>query len=879
MAAPEEEAGREPEEFSLREMQARKRRPWGGGGPHDRRSTDRMASAPGFERVDLRHYADLLTRRKGTVLMVSLMVLGSSVVLSLRLPDVHRAVVKIALRPEAESSAGANPLIPFSQVNMDKVVSQATLKPVFYEAARQLRAGARQVEPLYGKIPDPMLKTLETYFLEGEELVTASERVQVARFAATLLRDLYRDRLARPAGAPAEAQAWLRSEFAVEASAAALLGRSEAAGDLSEDDRAALEAAGLRMLRGIFSVKELQQMRLHDFLKLSPQELRTVQGMDSGSVEEGVTAELSQVAGGEMIYLVCTGTDANLVALRANAVGVAFVARDIGRQQEGGQRIEAALQDMVCTRKADLEAKRAVIQEERRKVAVQGGGGSALPVDIHLLIDQLRESRKEAENSRVRLELARVRASQLQARLAEEPSSEKTQVVFEDFRAKEFAKKEMELAVLLETYREGHPKVHTLKRELETLRKQIAENREKADIPSSFVMGRNPVRDMLVSRLSEAQEEEAGLEQSLPTQEAKLKDLETRLGSLRQHEEIVIRKLADEEAILADAVKAIEENLVQARITKDSTLGILRIDEQAVLPAARVGPNRMQNYVLGLLVGMALGIASAFFLEYLDHTIQTTAELQHVTSLTPMGIIPVARPGQERLSPEDPQTELSEVYGVIRNNIRHGSRQAPERMLLVVSALPGDGKSLACANLAVSYALEGSHTALVNADIRSQTRACTAGMPTSRPMTVGLADFLSRDLPLEEVLYPSMTPGLTILPAGDRVSNPARLLRSERMQKLLKTLEQRFGVVIIDCPAVLPVVDATLISHQARGVLLVVACGQTPIPAVNQCLARLRHVRSPLIGVVLNKVREVPSGHFYYGYGYSSRGVGKGREA
>lgn len=859
-----------PPEFSLREMEEKKRGPPPAPRPFGER---RKGDAP-QGRADVRNYLDILRRRKWTVALVCALVLCSTAFLSLRLPDIYRAKVTLSLRPEVEAGGARNPLMPFSPPNLDKVASQVTMKPVFYAAARLLRSHAQQMEPFSGKIPKDMLPLLEAYFLEGQELISPEELAAVTAFADTLMVTLYKERLAQGGQSPDTAAGWLANAFKISPAVPALLDRLNGDGrPLSEAEELTLRGEGLSLLKGLFSDKDLRVMRRRDFLRLSPAEIRTLLALDSVQISSGISAETSLAGGGELLYVACTGGEPNLVAMRANAVAIAFVMRDVINQQEGGEQTEEALMSLLAARKTELAAKRREIQDEQGKLV--RSGESPLSADTTLLLDQVRQIRQEVEQGRVKRDMLRIRAEESRKRIASEPVFEKSSITYQDPRVAELQKKEMDLSVALETYHEEHPKVAVLRREIGTLKRQIAKGQQE-ETPASYTQARNPVRERLQERLLEAEGELAELDASLPSREASLKDLETRLSSLRRQEEIVIRKLVDEDKILSESVRTVEESLEQARITKDSALSSICIEEQASLPASHVGPNRAQNYVLGLLVGLALGVASAFLLEYLDHTIQSPTELQQQTQLTPLGIIPAADPGKEMLVADHPLSELSEVYGVIRNNIRHSTRQSPERLLLVVSALPAEGKSMVCANLATSYSLEGSNTLLVNGDIRGRVRrACTESMTTQRPLAGGLSEYLSGTLALEDVLYPTTVHGLTLVPGGARVSNPARLLRSERMQQFLRLVGQRFAVVIIDSPAVLPVVDATLISNQVRGVLFLVAATETPIQAVQQCLARLRHVNSPLIGAVLNKVKHIPSRHFYYGYGQYGETTGR----
>ena len=130
----------------------------------------------------------------------------------------------------------------------------------------------------------------------------------------------------------------------------------------------------------------------------------------------------------------------------------------------------------------------------------------------------------------------------------------------------------------------------------------------------------------------------------------------------------------------------------------------------------------------------------------------------------------------------------------------------------------------------------------------------------------GLSEYLRSNATLEEVLHQTPLDGLTLLPAGATERNSGRLLGSAQMKVLLDNLEDRFDIMIVDCPAGLPVVDATILAPHMGGVLLVAAAEEVEIGAVRMAQYRLRHVGAPMAGAILNKVREHAAAIIIGGY-------------
>lgn len=287
----------------------------------------------------------------------------------------------------------------------------------------------------------------------------------------------------------------------------------------------------------------------------------------------------------------------------------------------------------------------------------------------------------------------------------------------------------------------------------------------------------------------------------------------------------------------------------ESQLVGEAKVG-LSVVNKARPPESPFAPNRMQNSLIGLIVGLIVALGVAFLLEYMDNTIKTPLDIRKELNLNTLGIIPKwGKKDVSAVSPDDPKSIVAEVFGVLRNNIRYSSRLFPEKMLLVASALKGEGKSYVAGNIAVSFSMEGTRTVLVNADLRK-----TAEYKNIQPNNgfKGLSDYLEGHAEVKDVVSPTNVPDLYYVSSGHKVSHPAKVLRSDRMIDFLEELERTFDVVIVDVPAVLPVVDTTTFSNRVRGVIMVISAGSSPTNAVKHAVDRLRHVKSPIVGAILN---------------------------
>jgi capsular exopolysaccharide synthesis family protein len=188
------------------------------------------------------------------------------------------------------------------------------------------------------------------------------------------------------------------------------------------------------------------------------------------------------------------------------------------------------------------------------------------------------------------------------------------------------------------------------------------------------------------------------------------------------------------------------------------------------------------------------------------------------------------------------------------------------KTILVTSCSPGEGKSTTAAGLAAVLAQAGESVILVDTDLRRPTQHTIFGVPNSFGLT-GL--LLSDAYDPAPALVPSGLKNLQLLPSGPLPPNPADLLMSENMERIVANLRQRADYVIFDSPPVLAVTDATILAGRTDGTILVAEAGSTRTRNVMDALQDLEKTQARLVGLVVNKVRSRAAR--YYGYYYGSR--------
>lgn len=185
---------------------------------------------------------------------------------------------------------------------------------------------------------------------------------------------------------------------------------------------------------------------------------------------------------------------------------------------------------------------------------------------------------------------------------------------------------------------------------------------------------------------------------------------------------------------------------------------------------------------------------------------------------------------------------------------------------MVTSAGPREGKSTTVANLAVSIAQSGKSVLVVDADLRNPTQHKLFGLDNREGLSVALL----QDQDYRTYIRETTVPGMMILTGGPIPPNPAELVGSQRMKRLIEEASEQFDIVLIDTPPIVAVTDAAIISQEVDGVILVIASGEVNKDYAQRAKDLLDKVGAKILGAVLNKVDMKTSEYYYYYYYHGS---------
>lgn len=296
--------------------------------------------------------------------------------------------------------------------------------------------------------------------------------------------------------------------------------------------------------------------------------------------------------------------------------------------------------------------------------------------------------------------------------------------------------------------------------------------------------------------------------------------------------------------------------------TSQGAVNTLRIVEPAPLPARPISSSRMTTLLLGAAIGFTLAAGAAYLMEYLDNTVKTPEDIGKITDLPLIGFLgetDQAEQGESVIVAAEPRSVMAEAFRSLRTNLEFAAVDRPLRTILITGPDPDSGKTTVAANLALSIALSGKRTLLLDADLRRPRIHSLLGLNQGP----GLTDIF-RDATgvVGAVRLWGPNNELAVISSGAPPPNPAELLASVRMEEILAELRAEADTVVIDSPPFL-VADAAILAAKVDGVVLVVRPGRTTGEAMKAMLEQLERAGARVLGIVVNRIPR--HGGSYYG--------------
>jgi tyrosine-protein kinase Etk/Wzc len=356
-----------------------------------------------------------------------------------------------------------------------------------------------------------------------------------------------------------------------------------------------------------------------------------------------------------------------------------------------------------------------------------------------------------------------------------------------------------------------------------------------------------------------------------------LEDLQAEVGALPETQREVVNLTANLELTR----KVYTELLTRAqevRVLKASSIGNVRIIDDAVASLAPVAPRKSMILAAALMLGLVIGAGIGITRIWLRKTVQGTEALEKM-GLSVFATINLADAAQRKghshgphaiLAISDPTDLAVEGLRSLRTSLQFGMLDARTKSITITSTAPGAGKSFSASNLAVVSAQAGQRVCLIDADLRrGQLRKLFDGPKHA----AGLSEYLAGEKTLDEVIHRSPVDGMDYIPSGRFPPNPSELLMRKTLDELVADLDRRYDLALFDCPPVLAVTDPVVVGRATGGVLAVVRYDQTPLAEVSALLKTFEAAGLRLTGTILNGFdpRKARAGGYSYNYNYNYR--------
>ncbi len=578
-------------------------------------------------------------------------------------------------------------------------------------------------------------------------------------------------------------------------------------------------------------------------------------------VEKVLKMVRTKVIEPDLVEIRIRHSDPKVAALVANSLAEAMVHRFTAESQREASQERRYIETSLKTLEQQLQDLEAQIAKEKQRLGIVD-----IPKEMETLLTALHTYELELHNAQAQRDAAAEAVARLQQQLAKEQPIVSVDVLKDDPILKQMrdqlAQLEVERARLLATFTIEHPEVQQVEERIAALREALTKHARQ--LVKEREVAPNPAYQLLFQQLITAETNRFSAEARLEALNRFLPTLRQRLTALPENQRrlsALMRKAQAAEQVYTNLLMRLEE----VRIREATRVGNLTIADVATPPHDPVSPRPLVSLALALFLGLLLGIVGALLVEGLNETITDPEEVTERLGIPVLAQVPRTRPDlthEHLLDLMASRRSAAEAIRTLRANLKFLSRQRPMRSLLITSTAPEDGKTFIATALAIAWAQAGHRTVLIDFDLRRpQVHECL-GLPNEKGLTnllVGTAD-------LKDVLQPTALRNLQVITSGPLPPNPAELLDSEQIGRLLESLKEQAEIVILDTPPILAVSDTALLAPLADAVLAVFVPGTTLRPMVQQLKDQVTLAQGFLIGAVLNKVTPSRGGYYYRYY-------------
>ena len=291
------------------------------------------------------------------------------------------------------------------------------------------------------------------------------------------------------------------------------------------------------------------------------------------------------------------------------------------------------------------------------------------------------------------------------------------------------------------------------------------------------------------------------------------------------------------------------------------------VDTAAPAPESKpISPNVPLNLGLGVVGGLGLGLAFAFFVAFIDDRVKSSFDIEGVVGLPLIGIIPqikrMDQADKAQIVATNADRQVAEAFLTLHSSLRLKDESKNAKCILITSTIPGEGKSFTTTNLALTFASHGEKVVIVDCDLRKPN----IHKSFKKENLKGVIDVCAGKAQIDDVVIRGVQPNLDIIPAGGRAKNPTQILNSKGFELMLSDLKKNYDRVFIDTPPLAAVSDALIILPLVDGSIFTIFFNKVRRKAAQFSAKKLLEANVPNFGAVLNGLNLAVSGYYYAQY-------------
>ena len=555
--------------------------------------------------------------------------------------------------------------------------------------------------------------------------------------------------------------------------------------------------------------------------------------------------DVREIRNTELIQISVLDQDKNEASEIANRIAEEYQRRRIGEQQGTVNRSLIQLKDEVAKQSRRVDELRAEAQRIRIENEIQDLNPDSVVDPMQAANEVLLSVEQQVSTERLRVSSLRTKYEQISKLTDDQIMRSISTLDVQDPTIIQMLPQYQEVAseearLLNSGLGSNHPIVKSIRAKKDVMSKQLASQIAslRASMEANIRIGEESIKE---------------LEQRLHESQAKQQTSKTRASGYYEAKNNYIQA----KKILEAAEMRLSTETMQRTMPQDPAV-IWERAEPADFPSR---PRVLLNMILGIVVGLGFGVGLAFFIEYLDTSVKTLEEIESLLKVPVLAVIPKNISLLIKGRDDNPD---SEAYRIMRTNIEFNRKSPSASSITMVSGGPGEGKSTTLNNLAYTFAKGGYTTLLVDADLRRPSQHRIFGVEN----TIGLSDYLTKDIELEDVVEDTQLNNLYFMPSGLLPSDAVGILNSQRMLDMIQDAKNRFDVVFFDSPPILGVSDASVLSSEVDLTIIVVQHRRFPKSMIQRVKMAIDNVGGKTLGVVLNNVdiRHGQSYEYYTSY-------------